>query len=347
MGTLILCFHKINYGEKITPDDFEEILQILIEEGFKPIKLKEAFGYLEKGLSPPKRTVHITFDDGYSDNYLFAYPILKKYQFYATIFVIANKVANGIKRATYDELMGMNIADQLKSLEAKSKYVSWQELKTMMDSDIFEVGSHSLNHKACFSSSKVHKFNDGNGYEWFFELTNDKRLGIPIYEKKWDCATLCMKDDITIRDHMAEYVKEKGGILFMNKPNAQKLLLKEFKKYLRKHKPQFVYEDKKEKLKRVEREIRESKGIIEENLSAKIDFFCYPWGDYDVDVIYELQKNNYKAGFTLNVGLLDKNTYPYLLPRVEVRSAKWLRKRLKIYGNSSMARIYSKIHRAV
>jgi len=345
MGTLILCFHRINYNERISPEEFETIIEILIEENFKPIKLKDAFGYLERGESPPKRTVHITFDDGYSDNYLFAYPILKKYQFYATIFVIANKVASSIKRATYDELVGMNIADQLKSLEAKSKFVSWEELKTMVDSGIFEVGSHSLNHRACFSSNRVHKFNDGNGYEWFFELTNDRRLGVPIYEKKWDCATLCMKDDIALRNHMAEFVKEKGGILFMNKPIAQKLLKKEFKRYIKKQKPEFVYESKKEKLKRTEREIKESKELIEENLGAKIDFFCYPWGDYDVDVIYELQKNNYKAGFTLNVGLLEKNNYPYLLPRVEVRSAKWLKKRLKIYGTNSMAKIYSKIHR--
>ena len=347
MGSLILCYHHINYADRITPEEFEENIKILIERGFKPIKLSEIYGFIEDKQSPPSKTVHITFDDGYADNYLFAFPILQKYGFYATIFVIANKVVSGIQRGTYDDLVGMSISDQIKNLEAKSKYISWEELKIMINSGLIEVGSHSLNHRACFSSSRVHKFNSDNSYEWFLELTNDKRLGIPIYEKKWDCATLCMKDDHRIRDYLANFVKERDGVLFFKKPNAQRILHREFKKVTKKYKPKFEYESHEEKLKRVETEVKESKKIIEENLGINVDFFCYPWGDYDVDVIYELQKNNYKAALTLNVGLVEKDSYPYLLPRIEVRNSKWLKKRLKIYSSSTVSKIYSKLYRII
>jgi len=347
MGSLILCYHHINYGERITPEDFEENLKILKDAGFKPIKLKEIYEFLENDESPPEKTVHITFDDGYADNYLYAYPILKKYGFFATIFVIASKVTEGLKRATYDQLVGMNIADQVKELEEKSRFVSWEELTEMVESGIFEVGSHSLNHRACFCCNKVHKFNPDNSYEWFIDLTNDRRLGVPIYEKKWDCATLCMKDDLGLRDYLANYVKEHGGVLFFKRPNAQKILMKEFKRYIKKYGVKFSFETREEKLKRVEREIKESKRIIEEKLGQKVDFFCYPWGDYDVDVIYELQRQSYKAGLTLNVGLVENDTYPFLFPRVEVRSFKWLKKRLTIYSSSTLSKIYSKIHRAI
>ncbi len=347
MGSLILCYHHINYGERITPEGFEENLKILKDSGFKPIKLNEIYEYLRKGKSPPEKTVHITFDDGYADNYLYAYPILKKYGFFATIFVIANKVVEGLKRATYDQLLGMNIANQVKELEEKSKYVSWEELTEMIESGIFEVGSHSLNHMACFCCDKVHKFNPDNSYEWYIELTNDRRLGVPIYEKKWDCTTLCMKDDFALRNHLANYVKEHGGVLFFKRPNAQNILMKEFKKYTKKHEIKFGFETQEEKLERVETEIKESKRIIEEKLWRKVYFFCYPWGDYDSDSIYELQRQNYKAGLTLNVGLVEKDTYPFLFPRVEVRSSKWLKKRLKIYSSSTLSRIYSKIHRSI
>ncbi len=347
MGSLILCYHHINYGERITPEDFEENLKILKDAGFKPIKLKEIYRFLENGETPPDKTVHITFDDGYADNYLYAYPILKKCGFFATIFVIANKVTEGLKRATYDQLVGMNIADQMKKLEEKSRYVSWEELTEMVESGVFEVGSHSLNHRACFCCNKVHKFNPDNSYEWYLELTNDRRLGVPIYEKKWDCATLCMKDDLNLRDYLANYVKEHGGVLFFKKPNAQRILRKEFKRYIKKHGAQFRFETQEEKLERVEKEIGDSKRIIEEKLGQSVDFFCYPWGNYDVDVIYELQHQNYKAGLTLNVGLVEKVSYPFLLPRVEVRNSKWLKKRLKIYSNSTLSRIYSKVHRSI
>ncbi len=345
MGSLILCYHHINYNERITPEEFEENIKTLIEYGFKPIKLSEILEYLKNRKSPPSKTVHITFDDGYADNYLFAYPILKKYGFYATVFVIAAKIIEGIKRATYDELVGMNISDQIKNLQEKSKYISWDELSLMIDSGLVEIGSHSLNHRACFCCPKVHKFNCDNSYEWFLELTKDKRLGIPIYKKKWDCATVCMEDSLAVRDHMAEFVKKNGGVLFFKKKNAQKILLKEYKRFVKKNKIEFFYEPLENKIKRIQNEVIESKKVIEEKLGKKVDSFCYPWGDFDADVVYELIRAKYQAALTLEVGLVNKNSYPFLLPRVEVKSNQWLKRRLKIYSNDLTAKIYSRIHR--
>ncbi len=347
MGSLILCYHSIDYSQRITPDDLEKQLIILKENGFRPIRLSEIYSYIKEGKNPPSKTVHLTFDDGYADNYIYAYPILKKHGFFATIFVIANKVTEGIKRATYEELIDINSTDKVKELLGKSEYVSWEELNEMLNSGIFEVGSHSLNHKACFCCPKVHKFNEDNSYRWFLELTNDRRLGIPIYEKKWDCTTLCMKDDMRIRDYLSDFVKSNGGVLFFKKPNAQRILAREYKRFIKKNGMNIQYETKEEKLIRTEEEISESKRIIEEKLNREVDFFCYPWGHYDVDVVYELIRNSYKAALTLNVGLVFKDTYPYLLPRVEVRNTKWLKKRLKIYKNPIKAKIYAKIHKAI
>ena len=40
----------------------------------------------------PKRSVVLTFDDGYENNYTAMFPVLKKYNFRATIFVITDNV---------------------------------------------------------------------------------------------------------------------------------------------------------------------------------------------------------------------------------------------------------------
>ena len=46
------------------------------------------------GAELPENPIMITFDDGYEDNYQNAYPILKKYGFTGTIFVITDFVSN-------------------------------------------------------------------------------------------------------------------------------------------------------------------------------------------------------------------------------------------------------------
>lgn len=348
MGALILCYHHINYGERINPDNFEDNLLNLKKRGFKPIRLEEIYEYISSGKNPPKKSVHITFDDGYADNFIYAYPLLKKYGYYATIFIIANRVASNIKRATYDELVSMNIAHKVKELIDKSMYVSWEELKDMVSSGIFEVGSHSLNHAACFSSKKIVKFNNTGTIEWLYELTKDKRLGIPVFEKRWDCATKCIHDDKKLRDHMAEFVSKKGGMLFFkNKKSAMNILFRECKKYLKRSSVEFKEEDDEKRKMRMRAEIYGSKMLIEKKKNIKTDFFCYPWGDYDSIAINEIKNAQYKGAVTLNVGINSKDTDPYLLKRVEVRSGNWLQKRLNIYKSDFLSSLYSKVYRKI
>ncbi len=348
MGALILCYHHIDYGERIDPNNFESNLLTLKKEGFRPITLKEIYEYISSGRNPPKKSVHITFDDGYADNFIYAYPLLKKYGYYATIFVIANKVANNIKRATYEELVSMNIAHKVKELIDKSRYVSWEELGEMVSSGIFEVGSHSSNHTACFSSKKIEKFNDTGTIEWLYELTKDRRLGIPVFEKKWDCATKCIEDDVKLRDYLADFVSKKGGVLFFkNKKSAMNTLFKECRKYLKRNSVEFKYENDERQKERIKMEIYDSKTIIEKNVNAKVDFFCYPWGDYDSVAIEEVKKAQYKGALTLDVGVNTKNTDLYLLKRAEVRGGKWLSKRLNIYKNDFISSLYSRVYRRI
>ncbi len=344
MATLILCYHHIDYGERIDPETFEQNIVTLIKKGFHPITLTEMCRYIRRGEDPPYKSVHITFDDGYADNYFYAYPILKKYGFFATIFVIASRVASSIKRATSEELASLGITQEKEQLLEKSPYVSWEELDEMVKSGIFEVGSHSLTHSACFASKRIVKFNDTGNIEWLYRLTGDKRLGIPIYEKKWDCATLCLQDDKNFRDFLAEFVSENGGKLFFkDKKKAYRTLYKLCKYYLKHYPVEFKQEDELTRFERMKKEICGSKVLIEEKLNRHVDFFCYPWGDYDILSVNEVRKC-YKAAVTLDVGLNDGGTYPYLLKRVEVRGGDWLEKRLKIYSSPFLTSLYAKVY---
>lgn len=76
-----------------TPTQFEEQMQF-IKQHFNVISLQDLDNFVTKSTSLPSRPLLITFDDGYTDNYVHAYPILKKYGFPAVIFIVTSRMTD-------------------------------------------------------------------------------------------------------------------------------------------------------------------------------------------------------------------------------------------------------------
>lgn len=90
---VVLNYHKIDYMDislSVLPEDFDRQMAYLAEQGFHSITPQELYAALAEGAELPENPVLITFDDGYADNYKYAYPILKKHGLKATIFVITS-----------------------------------------------------------------------------------------------------------------------------------------------------------------------------------------------------------------------------------------------------------------
>ena len=91
-GVPVLNYHQVEDkdGNPLTLycDQFDQQMAYLAEEGYHTITLDEMMDAAESGAPLPAKPVVITLDDGYVDNYEYAYPILKKYGFKATIFLI-------------------------------------------------------------------------------------------------------------------------------------------------------------------------------------------------------------------------------------------------------------------
>ncbi len=120
----ILNYHKIDtlyHALSIPPQEFEEQMAYLYQNGFTTITPEDLMAYLNHGKALPEKPILITFDDGYLDNYTNAYPIMKKYGFTATIFLVTNLVG-------HDE-----------------RFMTWDQVREMQQ-DGFVFGSHTVSH---------------------------------------------------------------------------------------------------------------------------------------------------------------------------------------------------------
>lgn len=81
-----------NTNTVISVEAFAEQMKYLKENNYYTANLQELEIFLKGEGNLPKKTVVITFDDGYRSNIELAYPILKEYGFKATIFVIGEHI---------------------------------------------------------------------------------------------------------------------------------------------------------------------------------------------------------------------------------------------------------------
>lgn len=99
-GIRILAYHRVsnedlyNTGLTISVSNFERQIRYL-KMNYNILTLEEAVQILNNGQKPSPKSVAITFDDGYEDNYVNAFPILKRYGIPATIFLSVAHVNNG------------------------------------------------------------------------------------------------------------------------------------------------------------------------------------------------------------------------------------------------------------
>ncbi|MCP5180655.1 MAG: polysaccharide deacetylase family protein [Pseudomonadales bacterium] len=122
----ILCYHRFSLRASSEPmtvsaADFEAQMAYLVNNGYRVIRLAELAGFMEGGTLFPERLVVITIDDGFASVAEVAAPILAKYGLPATLFV-------------YPEFIGGGLA------------LSWDALKALADSGLFDVQSHSTSH---------------------------------------------------------------------------------------------------------------------------------------------------------------------------------------------------------
>ena len=130
---VILMYHSLlkdpaRHGKYVvSPDLFESDLKYLKELGYSFVGIQELIDFVYSGAPLPKKSVVITFHDGYYNNYLYAYPLLEKYDAKMVISVI------GKYTDLYDG----------EKPNAYYSHVTWDMINEMLASGRVEIGNHT------------------------------------------------------------------------------------------------------------------------------------------------------------------------------------------------------------
>lgn len=114
----------------VSPNKFREQLMGIKNKGYTFITFSDLKEINSGNMEMPSKPIMITFDDGYLNNYVNAYPILEEVGAKATFF---------ISTANINE-------ENVEYNEYKLNYMSWEQAKEMEDSEFVDIQSHGHEH---------------------------------------------------------------------------------------------------------------------------------------------------------------------------------------------------------
>lgn len=154
----VLMYHHVTPAGgaiNVTPENFRDQLMWLRRHGYKSITTEQMADHLN-GNSLPAKSVLITFDDGYLDNFVYAWPLLKEFGFTATIFIVTSWIGDGEPRPySKSGIASANLPrtpdhEECKQLMANADFdkyaLRWSEIDLMRADGICEFHSHTHTH---------------------------------------------------------------------------------------------------------------------------------------------------------------------------------------------------------
>ena len=181
----ILLYHRIdnspiNSRYYVAPDKFKEQMEWLFTRGYATIHFELLVDAILHGAPLPPRPIVITFDDGNTDNYLTAFPIMQQYGFTGVMYIVGKYIG-------------------------APGYMDKAEILEMVDAG-WEVGSHGMSHLDLLLM-------DEGSQE--YEIRESRRylkaeLGVPILSFAYPFGS--MDPDLVVAVSLAGYTAAVGTI---------------------------------------------------------------------------------------------------------------------------------------
>ena len=291
---LLLMYHRIlpaddpralleEPGMMVSPETFK-LHMSLIKSLFETMHLSHWLELKDSGKQLPKRACAITFDDGWADNYEFAYPILKELEIPATIYLVADMIG---KSATFWPERLSALITSISQHPDKWSHESLHWITQLQTSYLFnekntlpptsEQLSEIIASAKSLKDSEVHRRLDVA--ETQLQISYGQQHAALL---SWQQVNeMCQSGLIEAGSHTCNHIR-------LTKDIQQTVL---------------------------SREITDSKQIIEQQTGRRVKTFCYPNGDYS-SAAKTLVEQHYAGAVTTESGWNTAASNPYLLRRI-------------------------------
>lgn len=346
----------------LSPALFEEHCRALAKGGWHTVTLEEAELYFLEGRGLPRKSVWITFDDGYLDNYVYAYPILKKYGLKGTVFCVVERMENSdALRPTIQDVWEKRIsAEELPRVDTpyiphalgfetrSDLFLNWAEVRAMDASGVVQIASHSLTHGNVFINADYNGFiRPGTRHRAFDRLDYPGRIpwGLPNFSTKGALRFRAFLPSKRLIDGVCEIVpqnKADAYRFFQNPDNVKRL--EEFVAGIPKEELG-EYESDAALHARLEYDMVSGKKRLEKELGRSVRTLCWPWGRYMPESLNAAKQAGYRVLVTTEAGTNRPVADAERVARfhVKARSAREMMFRYRLLQSPLLAKIYASI----
>ena len=278
------------------------------KDGYTSIFMQEAHNNINTSSND---LIHLNFDDGYLDNWVHLFPILKELGLKATVYITSDFIdPRDIIRKQRSE----SEHDAILATECCAGFLSFPEMKLMEESGVFEIQSHAKTHSWYFKGPKIVDYwRPGSatrlgGPVWMLwnefpelksyylinaaEIESEIPYGTPIYEHGKSLEVKKFSpNDLELKSKLIELANDKA---FFEQENWKEIL----NEVVSNEQIDGVYEPEEEYTRRVRNELLSSKKKLEEGLGHEVEGICWPGGGIKEEVVEIAKSVGYKY-FTL------------------------------------------------
>ena len=154
----VLMYHHVSPHPglvTVSPHTFEQQMARLVQSGYTALSAGRFLSFLKGETTVPDKSVLITFDDGFLDNYVYAFPVLQRLGLHAVIFAVTGWIGEGEPRPHAGEAGSAALPNCPNHKEctqaiaggrADEVMLRWSEIERMEAGGTVETHSHTHSH---------------------------------------------------------------------------------------------------------------------------------------------------------------------------------------------------------
>jgi len=342
----VIMYHSVKLRRKnewvhphlsLTINELSRHLKLFRYLNIKTYFFDDLLDHLQGKKRLPLNSMLLTFDDGYKDNFVFAFPLLKRMGYKATIWVnpeFVDDSDNTIAPTLEDYWEGKVTLEELQRIDG---FLNWAEMHEMEKSGLIDIQSHTMTHTKYPVSDEIVDFvAPHTKIDWLHwnlfpedkinflrEQKNRIPLGYPIYKSERANIARKVTENGELTQALIEYVESKGGADFFNGTEWKKQLF-EFSENFKKNNPGLYTEETEEEYeKRLKYELAESKSIIEKKLNKTVNHVCWPFGGWNEKTVHYAMQYGYLSTTAKKYKNIFSRKHPEYIDRLAFTNLKY------------------------